>query len=119
MSESVIEGAWALRSYVVAGAPRPVEGWLLFADGSWATVYFSDVETASPWGSGEAGSYEQTGTALTFVHRVTIQGSATRPLKLEPRGSLVEHCTIDLTPGTLDIHFPSGNTVRLERAPRA
>lgn len=116
MSEPVIEGAWALRRYIVAGTPHDVVGLLLFADGRWATVYFTEADTDTPWGNGEGGLYERTGTALRFIHRHVIQGGATRPLTVTPRHHRVEDCTIALTAATLRIDFPSGNTLLLERA---
>jgi hypothetical protein len=107
---STLEGAWRTTSFIVKGHATDVDGVLLLVDGHWSTLYFVGGPEG-PWGSAEAGIYQFDGTTLTFLHRLTFQGSGGRPLQLTQTASHVEACPITLTDDSLTILFPSGNTL--------
>lgn len=110
-----LAGAWRVHTYVVGGEAQAVNGLLLLVDGRWSTLYFVPRE-AGDWASAEAGRYTATGDRLSFYHQLMFQGGAGADLRVTQTATHVEACAYELDGTQLAIHFPSGNTLHLERS---
>jgi hypothetical protein len=122
-----IQGAWSTESYVLKdGSEYALSGLIFFTEKDWAVLMFvKDGEGNVRRGSGEGGTYQVDGDALTFTHFYNLSrgekfGSFDEaPLRMtvrEEADGVAEPCRIEMSGDAMTIHFPSGNRIEFTRS---
>lgn len=120
-----IEGSWSAELYVLEdGTELPVEGLIFFTERDWTVLFFVSADGEVRRGSGEGGTYELAGDALTFRHFYHLSaGEAVAslpeaPLRMsvrEPEAAAEEPCRVEIGDARMTLFFPSGNRMSFSR----
>ncbi len=122
-----LEGAWEAEVYRLAGGlEHPVRGLIQFHEGHWSVLFFVlGDDGAARRASAEGGTYQADSSRVEFTHLYNfsqgeqLPGLAESPLRKEIHDrdeAPKEPCRFEIVDGRLTLHFPSGNSMRFQRA---